>query len=182
MQHETSVPWGYVEHNGRILPSFEIARTATVSQVFEWLGKMATVRKSMGLNGVELRGWCPWGETHGKQGSFSINIESGKGMCHACKRKCSHVVKFAALYIETHPTDPLFAHIAFKGDQAGAAWIIEKLREENGQWEGIPQDASTQHHVVHDTDAITSALRQLGLALRDEATLREIAEILARPR
>jgi hypothetical protein len=109
-------------------------------------------------------------------------MESGKGMCHACKRKCSHVVKFAALYIETHPTDPLFAHIAFKGDQAGAAWIIEKLQEENGEWEGIPQDASTQHHVVHDTDAITSALRQLGLALQDEATLREIAEILARAR
>src|SRR5687767_10271067 len=103
MQHEKSVPWGYVEQHGRVLPSFEVARTATVEQVFEWLGKMTTVRNSLGFNGTELKGWCPWGEQHGKKSSFSINMKSGKGMCHACKRKCSDIVQFAAMYIETHP-------------------------------------------------------------------------------
>jgi len=182
MQQQKSVPWGYVEHKGRVLPSFEVARTATVQQVFEWLGKTETVREVTGANGAELKGWCPWGDQHGKQGSFSINMESGKGMCHACKRKCSHVLQFMALYIETHPNDPLFAHMTFKGDQAGAAWLIEKLQEENNEWGEAEEEIAAPNHVVHDTDAITYVLRQLGLALRDEATLREIAEIVARPR
>jgi hypothetical protein len=182
MQHGRSVPWGYVEHNGRVLPSFEVARGATVHEVFQSLGKTEMVREVIGANGTELKGLCPWGETHGKQGSFSINVATGKGMCHACKRKYSHVLQFVALYIETHPNDPLFSHLTLKGDQAGAAWIIEKLQEGNNEWRATDQEAAPQNQIVHDTDAIMYALRQLGLALRDEATLREIAEIVARPR
>ena len=184
MQQQASVPWGYIMYKGRIVPSFDEARKATIVQVFDWLGKMETVERVKGTNGSELKGWCPWGESHGKKDSFSINEATGRGMCHAgsCKRTCSHVVHFMSQYIETHPRDGLFTHLKYKGDQAAAEWIIEKLSEDNPAYEDDAEAVSTvPNFIIHDLDALVYGLRQLGLALRDEESLREIAEILARP-
>lgn len=39
--------------------------------------------------GAELVGWCPFGDEHGKQDSFSINVEKKTFQCFACKARGS---------------------------------------------------------------------------------------------
>lgn len=38
---------------------------------------------------AELVGWCPFGDEHGKQDSFSINVEKKTFQCFACKARGS---------------------------------------------------------------------------------------------
>jgi hypothetical protein len=125
----SEVPFGYTVRNEKLVPDYAVARTVAVDIVLSHLALNETLREVDGKNGRELKGWCPFGERHGKHGSFSINKESGAFMCFACNRKGSHVLRFVELYIETHTDDTQFEG---KDTQAAARWLISLVAPSHG--------------------------------------------------
>jgi hypothetical protein len=115
------VPFGYKLHNDVIVPDYAVARSVAVELVLWKLGIWKTLREVDGKNGREFKGTCPFGEAHGKDGSFSINKQSGAFMCFACKRSGSHVLRFVELYIDTNRDDKRFDGT---GTRAAAKWLI----------------------------------------------------------
>jgi hypothetical protein len=140
------VPFGYREYNGKVVPDYDVARSVAVGVVLEQLG-IAGLREVDGKNGKEFKGACPFGESHGKNGCFSINMQSGAFMCHACKRKGSHVLRFVEVYIETNRADDRFEKI---GTQAAAEWLVAlaELRQESGEDEPVDVDDGKPVSVV----------------------------------
>ncbi len=66
---------------------------ADVKQVLQALGLLDNLSEE----GSELSGSCPLGPAHGKDGSFSVNVDKKNFNCLACKRRGSIIdlVKFS---------------------------------------------------------------------------------------
>jgi len=71
----------------------EIKARAEVRPVLERFGILEHLEE----RGPELVGWCPLGREHGKQDSFSFNVEKRSFQCFACKARGS-VLDFVAKY------------------------------------------------------------------------------------
>lgn len=71
----------------------EIKARAEVRPVLERFGILEHLEE----RGSELVGWCPLGREHGKQDSFSFNVEKRSFQCFACKARGS-VLDFVAKY------------------------------------------------------------------------------------
>lgn len=140
-----TVPFGHKLHNGVVVPDYEVARSVPVVVILDELGVLHRFHEVNGKNGAELQGWCPLGGEHGKQGSFSINKQSGAFMCHACKRHGSHVLRFVEVYMETHAEDTRFDG---KGTQAAARWLISLAASGDREVE--------QSETTEDTSALLS--------------------------
>ena len=135
------VPYGYKLHNGAVVPDYAVARSVAVDVVLEKMGIFG-LKEVDGKNGKEFKGACPFGADHGKQGSFSINKETGAFMCFACKRKGSHVLKFVEEYIAIHSN--IESEILGVGTQAAARWLITLVQPKETGQEREPTETKPQ--------------------------------------
>lgn len=64
-----------------------------VRPVLEYFGILEHLKP----HGQELVGWCPFGKEHGKEDSFSFNVEKKSFQCFACKARGS-ILDFIAKF------------------------------------------------------------------------------------